>query len=231
MILALAVSTHTARASSGSGAPPVPKGARTHDGFYLHGGVSVGRTWLRYDAPLNTGIHHHGRAFGGATGAEIAAGWTLPFGLVLGGVVFGHSQGDMDFDNPDVSRGWDWSTTGMTGAGAFARWYPLPHWGFHVDALAGAVVHRTRHRVYVVTHVPWSCPIILVTCTGIEGKEVVRVEESKGYELGIGAGYGIWFANQWSFDLTGRMFVAHTWKRERDYWFYMPTLGLGVTYH
>jgi hypothetical protein len=218
-------------AQAGPGGAQGFPGARTHDGLYLHGEISLGRTWVDYDAPMNTGVSHRGHAFGGATGGQLALGWTLPFGLVLGGAVLGHSQGDMQFDNADVSRGWDWSSTRLLGGGAFARWYPLPRLGFHVETLAGVVKHETRHRVYVVTHLPWTCPIIYVSCADIEGKEVFAVETSLGYELGIGAGYGFWFANQWSFELTGRMQMAHTWRRERRYSFYMPTLGVGVTYH
>jgi hypothetical protein len=107
----------------------------------------------------------------------------------------------------------------------------LPSLGFHVEALAGAVKHETRHRVYVVTAIPWSCPIVYVTCADIEGKEVIALESSLGYTLGIRAGYGFWFAKQWSVDLTARLQMAHTSRREHRYSFYMPTLGVGFTFH
>jgi hypothetical protein len=227
--VALALSPRLAQAEP-AGPQSIP-GARTHDSLYLHGEFALGRTWLNYHAPMNTGVNHRGRATGGALGGQLALGWTLPFGLVLGGVVLGQSQGNMEFSNPDVVRGWDGSSTSLSGGGAFGRWYPLSSAGFHVEALASAVRHRTRHRVYVITNVPWTCPIVLPTCADIEGKEVIAVETSLGYLLGVGAGYGFWFANQWSFELTGRMQFAQTRRRERRYSFYMPTLGVGVTYH
>jgi hypothetical protein len=190
----------------------------------------LGRTWLSYDAPMNTDERHEGSATGPDAGLDFAAGWTWPGGLVLGGTLFGHFERQLDFENPEVTRGWDSAKTGLIGLGVFARFYPMPRGGFHVEALAGAVRHRTRHEVRIVS-VPWTCPLLIVTCPGAEVETNVAVESSYGYELGAGAGYEFWIGRQWSFGLTARMRVAHTWRRERSYWFFMPTLGLGFTYH
>jgi len=227
--LALVVVPGTAHATD---PPMVPvPGARAHDGFYLRGGASTGGTWLDYHAPMITGVTHEGKATGAAVGGEIAVGWTLPFGLVLGATLFGHHQGELDFDNPDVKKGWDESVTGMTGIGAFGRFYPWPHAGLFAEASISGVTHRTRNERRIVRSIPWSCPVIYVSCMDAEIEYIVATETASGYELAAGAGYGFWISNQWTFDLIGRMQVAHTFRGERSYWFLMPTLGIGFTYN
>jgi len=228
--LALVAAPDVAHATVPPTLPPAP-GARTHDGFYLRFGASLGRTWLDYDAPMLTGVKHEGEAFGPAGGGEIAAGWTLPFGLVLGATLFGHYQGELDFENPDVKKGWDESVTGISGFGAFGRFYPWPHGGFFAEASIGTVTHRTRNERKIIKSIPWSCPIIYVTCMDAELEYIVAVESAWGYELGAGAGYGFWLGNQWTFDLIGRFQAAHTFRDDRSYWFLMPTAGFGFTYH
>ena len=117
---------------------------------------------------------------------------------------------------------------GIGGVGAFVRLYPLPKLGLHLEASLGIVRHSTTHTV-TNYDAPLTCPWLFPTCFAGERRTITVVERSYGWELGGGAGYGFWVGDKWSFDLTGRFQLAHTWRGANEYWFYMPTLGLGMT--
>jgi len=195
----------------------------------VHGEIMAGPGWMIYDAPIHTGMQHSGKAHGNAFGVALAAGATLPGGLVLGGTLLVHVQNQPSFDNSDVTRGWDDWGNSVAGPGVFSRWYPSPRDGFHLEALAALVQHRTKHEVHIDG--PVSCPPFLPDCFDRHTQTLELSETSWGYELGAGVGYELWIARQFSLGLTARMQYAHTWDGSRRYTFLLPALGLGLTYH
>jgi hypothetical protein len=218
---------HTAAAKPLDAKP----GERTHDGVFLRAGVSGGYAWLDYDAPMTTRVHHQGRAEGRSGSLELAMGGTLPGGLVLGGVWLIRPMSELEFSNSEVTAGWDSTSVALNEVAAFARYYPFPHYGLHVETLLGVVKYTIESEKRVLTSVPVSCIIVPAACFAAEFETVTVTESAWGYSLAIGAGYDLFIGKQWSFGFTGRAHFAHAWQNERSYWLFMPTLGLGFTYH
>jgi hypothetical protein len=213
-------------------APEAKPGERTHDGVFLRAGVSGGPTWLDYDAPMTTGVQHEGSAQGGTGNFELSLGGTLPFGLVLGGTWFLRPLSGLEYDRAEVTRGWDSTSSSLHEVAAFARYYPFPRYGLHAEALAGVVKHEIRSERRVLRSVPPTCIIVPLSCAvEAEYETITATESSWGYAFGIGAGYDLWIGKQWSFGFTARVQAAHTWKGVRSYWFLLPTLGIGFTFH
>jgi len=181
---------------------------------------------------MTTGVQHEGSAEGGSGNLELSLGGTLPFGLVLGGTWFIRPLNELDYDQPEVTRGWDSTQSSLHEVAAFARYYPFPRYGLHAEALAGVVKHELRSEKRVLRSLPPSCIIVPLSCAfEAEYETITATESSWGYAFGLGAGYELWIGKQWSFGFTARVQAAHTWKDERSYWFFLPTLGIGFTYH
>jgi hypothetical protein len=206
---------------------------RVHDGVYAHAGLLGGPGFVTYDAPMSTDVQHRGQATGTTFGLELSLGGTLPGGVVVGGMLLAHSQSEPSFDDPTVTQGWDSTTNGVGGIALFARFYPNPRGGFHVDALLGPASHRTRHEREIppppLTAI--TCPVIFPACwDDNQPRKLEATETSRGYLLGLGAGYELWITNQFSLGLAARMDYAHTWSGARSYTFLMPALVVGGTY-
>jgi hypothetical protein len=235
--IAFALSSLPAVALAAEPAPAQPKakadpGERTHDGFYLRTGIAFGKTWLEYDAPMTTEVRHEGRADGRTGSFELAMGGTLPFGLVLGGILFIRPMSGLEFENSAVTEGWDSTNVSLSEGATFARYYPFPRHGLHFEGFLGVVRYSIESKKRVLTSFDTTCVIVLISCAFAAEYETVTVtEDAWGHSLGAGAGYDLWIGKQWSFGFTARGELAHAWKEERRYWFTLATLGLGFTYH
>ncbi len=114
-------------------------GAHTHDGFYLRMAVGGGYVHdnLKYDGPILQGLVPDGQAEGGSFQGDLAAGWAVKPGLVIGGQLFIEQLA-----NPRVTFGGrvyssDISVGTLTVFGPLIDWYPNAHKGFHFGGMIG----------------------------------------------------------------------------------------------
>lgn len=124
--------------AGGDKAPESP-GAYTHDGFYLRLAAGGGYVHdnLKYEGPTIFGLAPSGEAQGASFQGDLAAGWAIKPGLVIGGQLYVEQVANpsVTLDGKSVST--DVSVGTLTMFGPFIDWYVNPHGGFHFGGMLG----------------------------------------------------------------------------------------------
>ena len=210
------------KAAFGAGAP------RVHDNVFFHLGISLGPSWLVYDAPMNTGTRHEGTVTNFAPGRlELALGGTPAEGFVLAAMGVGNVMSNPSFDNDRILEIWEDATSSSFALAALARYYPDTTGGLHVDAFVGPAQHVTRHWRTVPPD-PFECIFGPAACTD---KRIEAEEKANGVLVGVGGGYDFWVGREWSIGPGVRAEVAPTWASQGTYTFFSATLGFMATLH
>ncbi len=201
---ALAASLLLALASSAAGAESAP---RRHDGFYLR--IGAGPGWTIGSAESN-GLTSDLSGFGAA--GEIAAGWSLAPGFVVGFGQYGvHTFGPTY--SPSEGGDFDGGALAMAGLGPFIDYYIDPAKGLHVQAAA-----------------------LFATAVAFEEGDI---EGASGFGFGgmLGGGWEMWFADEWS--VGGLLRVAYyrptvqgdDTRIDSTYGVFVPALLVATTFH
>ncbi len=174
--------------------PNAPANARKHDGGYLH--FAFGPSWLRgkYTGALlgckgcTYGESVSDAKLGGNTmNAEMALGWSLADGVVLGArgvisVINGWSfDGGVATNGPEVNG----SPSILLTAAGLLDWYPMPAHGLHVFVSPGYITGKIADS---------------------DGR--LAAASMRGIAVGTGIGYEGWVSDEWSIGLQGRVDMA-----------------------
>lgn len=209
VVAALGCAMSLALTSGAAGAA----GERTHDGFFLRMGASLGPLLMRTDVDTPGQVGDDEADYRGLTlGTDIAIGDTPLTGLVLGGTLLAATtplptydselQGEMDEPYP----------LGLTAGAIFAQYYFDPTGGLYAQALAGLGA------------------VLFLSDQGVSGGN-----DPAGAVLGLGGGYDVWLGSEWSFGPFARVLYATVGTEaagavlEADYLY--PSAGVAVTLH
>ncbi len=120
----------------------VDTGDYTHDGFYLRLALGGGYVHdnLHFNGTRILGVAvgaFDGEAQGGSFQGDLAAGWTVTKGLVIGGELYIEQVANpkITFSGRSVSS--DVSVGTLTMFGPVVDWYLNPHKGFHFGGMLG----------------------------------------------------------------------------------------------
>jgi hypothetical protein len=163
-------------------------GVHMHDGFYLRFGLGAG--FLAGSTVSQPGSGADVNITGGGIPLELSFGGTLPYGLVLGGGIYG-----MSVPSPSYSANGAPFTGGaavVSSIGPFLDWYIDPTKGLHAQASIGyAAVNAARGNPMNVRGMTVTFP--------------ANDEKGNGFSLLLGGGYEWWVADQLSLGLLARV--------------------------
>lgn len=205
--------------------PPMPLGAREHNGFYLRLGLGGSRFGTSFASNFNRELRGsvEGSFDQGGIAVEIAIGGTPAPGLVIGGALYldgaigqpsstdvkidGVRAGSLTFDRASLAL-----------FGPFVDYYIDPKLGFHLQGslgLAWMAFGRATHA----------------------GSPATQDRSTGGLGFMLGGGYEWWIADQWSLGALLRFVYVSTESNdnEPERWrakgFAVPEIMFGATYH
>jgi len=117
-------------------------GAYTHDGFYLRLALGGGYVHdkLHYEGVPVFGLKvgsFDGQANGGSFQGDLAGGWAIEPGLIIGGELYIEQVANPTVTVAGRNVGTDVSVGTLTMLGPYIDWYLDPHKGFHFGGMIG----------------------------------------------------------------------------------------------
>jgi hypothetical protein len=206
----------------GSKSEPSAKGAYEHDGFYLRTAAGIGayNESFRAESTPRYGGESGGYADGFATMGEIAVGYAVKPGFIVGGSLFAMDVSRASFEPNDgvtVPNEVTPKRRELTLVGPFVDWYPNARRGLHFQGSAG----------FAVLAEPWK--------HRDSSHEPAYVAIGGGATLGVG--YDWFVSEQWSLGVMAHIAGAIvTGTDDNDVRFYhavgtSPSLLLAATYN
>ena len=187
---------------------------RQHDGFYLRFGFALAYISDTVDYPLGElGVSSAGGFL------DIAVGGTVAPGLVVGFGLHGATLFSPKFDSNDalVKPELEYIETRESAAvslpGLYVDYYPDDTGGLHFNGTLG---------------------LGLVAISTVSDENDPDSDEAliAGLGLAAGAGYDLWFANQWSFGAQARlMYLAGAEDEWGAHNALVPMVSLGLLWH
>ncbi len=169
--------------------------ARRHDGFYLRvgtgGGFAFGKLEGAADSPSR----------GPNIASELAAGWTVGPGLVVGGGTYPMVVLAPDYDGVDAGG------QHVSGTGPFVDWYLDPTCGLHLQSA------------------------LLFAAGYLDGSEARPAKIGVGYGMMLGAGYDMFLADEWSLGLLARVTAYRLHGVDDAIRLASPSLLVTATFH
>jgi hypothetical protein len=186
--------------------PPPPKAAAprpTRDGFFLRVGLGIG---LRRDG-ISGGTN--GTVSGIGFAGELAFGWTLLPGFVVGGAIYSDLASAPTFTGDNGVKQ-ELGSTHLTMLGAMADWYVRPHEsGFHFQAALTFAVVAVDYKN--------------------AGVSVGRDASGIGAILGVGYEWPI--AAEWGLGILGRLSMASLSDDQRSHGVFAPSAVATLTWY
>jgi hypothetical protein len=187
-------------------APPPPTAAEprpTRHGFFLRIGLGIG---LRRDG-VSGGTD--GTVSGVGFAGELAFGWTLLPGFVVGGALYSDLASSPTFTS-EAGAKQDLGSTHMTMLGAMADWYVRPEEsGFHFQAALTFAVVAVDYKN--------------------AGVSVGRDASGIGAMLGVGYEWPI--AAEWGLGILGRLTMASLSDDQRSHGVFAPSAVATLTWY
>jgi len=213
--------------------PPIPLGAREHNGFYLRLGLGGSRFGTSFASNYNRELRGavEGSFDQGGVAFEVAIGGTPAPGLVIGGALYvdgaigqpastdlkveGVRGGSLTFDRASLAL-----------FGPFVDYYIDPKLGLHLQGSLGLAWMAFGTAGYSPAGPPVSSRSV-----------TTEAKSSGGLGFMLGGGYEWWIADQWSLGALLRFVYVSTESNDNEpqRWrakgFAVPEILFGATYH